>query len=463
MKVLLINPREKGNINTRLPESLNRAQGAYQPLGISYIAAVLEEDGFTVEILDLQAEDLTVDEARASISASKPDVVGITAMTSTLQGALEAARLAKEAGAVVVLGGPQMAAYPKETLSYDYVDYGVIGEGEYVMRDLVRAIKAGKKPDMPGVVWKSADGVVGGEGFGLVEDLDALPVPARHLLDMGKYHCAITERKFTTIISSRGCPYNCGFCFKQPCDRFPRYRSPAKVVDEMEECAKMYGTRWFMFYDDTIGVRREHIEGICNEIIKRRLDVVWESPMRVNNVDERLLTLMRRAGCVRLRYGVESADEGILRLMRKGITVSQVRSVFEQTRKAGIETFGYFIIGYAHETVETIRKTIDLAKELDPDWVMFTVATPYPQTHLNDLAVEEGLIGGDYWRLFTLGGQTSRIPYFVKDSDKWVKKAYREFYLRPRFILRKIMRLNSLDMLRRYVDGAVGIVYFDMD
>jgi len=463
MKVLLVNPREKGNINTRLPESLNRAQGVYQPLGASYIAAVLEGDGHEVGILDIPAENLTVDEARDRISRFRPDVVGVTAMTSTLRGALEAARLGKDAGATVVIGGPQMSVYPGETLSYDYVDYGVVGEGEYVMRELISALQAGSEAKIPGLVRRIGGKVVVDGGYGLVADLDALPSPARHLLPMDKYYCAITDRKFTTIVSSRGCPYKCGFCFKQPCDSHPRYRSPGKVVDEMEECVRKYGTKWFMFYDDTIGVRREHLSGICEEIIGRGLDIKWESPIRVNNVDEELLKLMRKAGCVRLRYGVESGDEGILRLMRKGITPGQVREVFKRTREAGIETFGYFIIGYAHENPSTMRRTIDFAKELEPDWVMFTLATPYPRTHLYDLAVEAGLVVGDYWRDFTLGKDMPRIPYFVDGADEWVKRAYREFYIRPGYILRKLSKLNSLDMLRLYANGAKGIISFDMN
>ncbi len=463
MRVLLVNPREKGNINTRLPESLNRAQGVYQPLGVSYIAAVLEAAGHEAGILDIQAENLTVDEARARIAGWRPDVVGVTSMTSTLPGALEAARLGKEAGATVVLGGPQMSVYPEETLSYGCVDYGVVGEGEYAMAALVSGLQAGSVPKIPGLVRRVGGKVVVDGGYGLVEDLDALPYPARHLLPMDKYYCAITDRKFTTIVSSRGCPYRCGFCFKQPCDSHPRYRSPSKVVDEMEECARKYGTRWFMFYDDTIGVRKEHLSGICEEIIRRGLDVKWESPVRVNNVDPGLLKLMREAGCVRLRYGVESGDEGILKLMRKGITPGQVREVFRATREAGIETFGYFIIGYAREDRATMRRTIDFAKELDPDWVMFTVATPYPRTHLYDLAVEAGLVAGDYWRDFTLGKDMPRIPYFVDGADEWVKRAYREFYLRPGYVMRKLMKLDSLDKLRLYASGARGIISFDMN
>jgi anaerobic magnesium-protoporphyrin IX monomethyl ester cyclase len=462
MKVLLIYPRDEENINTRLPGSLNRAQGLYPPLGLSYLAAVLEESNHDVRILDVPALNLTVDETRKEIFDFKADVAGVTCMTSTIKGSLAAARIAKESGAKVVLGGPQLAVYPEDTVSYDFVDYGVVGEGDYVMRDLVNALESGKNVSaIKGLVYKKG-GRTHVNGFGLVDDLDTLPLPARHLLPMDNYDCVITKRPFVTMVSSRGCPYRCGFCFKQPSDTVVRFRSPERVVDEIEHCIDRYKTRWVMFYDDTLGAKREHVTGICNGILERGLDIEWETPMRVNNVDRELLQLMHKAGCRRLRYGVESGDEDILKVMRKGITIDKVREVFKITDEIGIETFAYFIIGYAHETPVTIRKTINLAKELDSDWTMFTVATPYPKTNLYDLALEAGIVKGDYWRDFTLGKKRERIPYFVEDSDKWVKQAYKEFYLRPKYVWKKLRRLRSLETLRKYIDGATGVVLFNM-
>ena len=461
MKVLLTYSRDEENINTRLPGSLNRAQGLYPPLGLAYVAAVLEESGHEVRILDVPALNLTLDEMRKEILDFKADVAGITCMTSTIKGSLEAARIAKESGAIVVMGGPQLAVYPKETISYKFIDFGVVGEGEYVMRDLLTALESGNVSKVKGLVYKK-DGKTHVNGYRVVEDLDSLPLPARHLLPVERYDCVITKRPFVTMVSSRGCPYRCGFCFKQPSDTVVRFRKPAKVVDEMEHCIERYKTRWVMFYDDTLGAKKEHVTGICNEILERGLDIEWESPMRVNNVDKELLQLMHRAGCRRLRYGVESGDEGILKLMRKGITIENVKKVFKLTDEVGIETFAYFIIGYAHETPETIRKTINLAKELDSDWTMFTVATPYPKTNLYELALEAGIVKGDYWRDFTLGKKQERIPYFVEDSDRWVKQAYKEFYLRPRYVWKKLKRLRSLDTLKKYIDGATGVVLFNM-
>lgn len=463
MKILLVNPMDSGNINTRLPASLNAAQGVYPPLGLAYIAAVLEQNNQSVIILDCKALNCTSDDIRNFIAKSKPDIVGVTAMSSTLMGALEVAKIAKEFKAIVVVGGSQLAAYPIETLSYDYIDYGIIGEGEYTMLELVQALE--NKSDISsirGLIYKREIDCIVSNGERIVENIDSLPVPARHLLPMDLYHCVITETPFTTMISSRGCPSKCGFCFKQPSDKKIRFRDPVKIVDEMEELVNKYHVKEIMFYDDSIAIRRNHIIGICEEIFKRNLKVKWESPARIDNMDFNLLRMMNKAGCIRLRYGVESGNERILKLMHKGITLDKIKDVFKMTKDLGIETFAYFIIGYATETPETIRDTINFAKKLNPDWVMFTIATPYPHTDLYEISSKEKLIPENYWRDFTLGVRTDRLPYLVNDAEAWIARAYKEFYLRPLYIINKLLKLNSFDTLKKYIRGSKGVLAFKM-
>lgn len=462
MKVLLIRYHDRGDINTRLPESLNKVQGVLPPLGIAYIASVLEKAGYEVKILDVTALNLTTQEVCLKIKDEAPEIVGITAMTSSIRGTLEAAKLAKDFGAITVIGGPHMAIYPEETLSYDFVDYGIIGEGEYPMLELVEAIE-GRQPiqNIKGLVYKEDGKVRINEAY-IVTDLDKIPFPARHLLPMGKYSSIIGLHPVTTMISTRGCPYHCGFCFKGPSDKKYRTRSAQNVVDEMELVVKEYGVREIMFYDDILTLKREHIINICNEILKRGLKIKWESPARVDNVDFELLRLMRKAGCMRLRYGVESGEPDILKLMKKGITLGMVRDALNWTKKAGIETFVYFMVGYIHETPQTIKKTISLAKNLNPNLIMFTVTTPYPGTHLYETAQREGLIDGDYWKQFTLGLRDDRLPYFVPDAEKWVRKAYRSFYFRPNYIVKRLFKIRSWDDVKKHIQAAKGLLSFRM-
>jgi len=423
--------------------SLNKAQGVYPPLGIAYIAACLEREGYEVEILDSLAENLTVQETKERIKRAGPDVVGVTAMTPTVQGALEVLRLTKEVdkGIVTVIGGVQLSVYPKETVSYTYVDYGIIGEGEQAMVELLAHPNNNK--------------IHIGEPN---RDLSSLPFPARHLLPMDKYSSIIMEQPMTTMITARGCPFHCSFCFKDKYLQVYRTRTSKDVVDEMEECIKRYRVKEIAFYDDCFPDRK-HLVNICNEIIDRGLKVSWETPQRVDLVDIELLKLMKRAGCVCIRYGVESGSQRILDLMNKGTTLNEIEDAFKWTKSAGIGMLAYFMIGYLTENECTIRETIEFAKKLNPDWAMFTVSIPPPMTKLMEQSAD--IVNTDYWRGFTLG-EEGKIPYLVADADKLCEKAYKGFYFRPSYILKRLAKLRSYDQIKKYIRGSIALLRFKM-
>jgi len=458
MKILLIRYHDKGNINTRLPESLNEAQGVYPPLGIAYVAANLEKNGYEVKILDVQALNLVSEEAREAILREKANIVGITCMTPNFAGALEAARFSKESGAIVVLGGPQICTYPKESIDFDFIDYAIEGEAEEAFVKLAKAVERGKSIEkVKGLVY-TKNGKIHSNGPVLVMDLDSIPMPAWHLLPMGKYKCIIAKKPFVTMMAGRGCPFKCGFCFKSPSDRIHRTHSPKKIVDEIEYLIRRYKIKEVMFYDDTFTLERDHVEGICNEILRRGIKISWEAPTRLNTVDRDILKLMKKAGCFRLRFGIESGDPRILKIMRKGITLDMARRVLKWAREIGIQRFAYFIIGYYSDTPQSMRRTINFAKEIDPDWVMFTAATPLPKTNLFDLCLHDGLVDENYWLDFMKGKNDGRMDYLVPHTDKWIRRAYIEFYFRPSFIIRKIMNLGNLLEFVNYMRGAIAIL-----
>lgn len=462
MNIALIRYHDEGNINTRLPESLNKNQGVLPPLGLAYIAGSLERAGHNVKIIDAIAENLTRNEVEEKIIGFKPRVVGVTCMTPTIRGALEACRIAKECGAIVVIGGVHLEAYPRETLSYDFIDYGIIGEGEESVIELLDAIENSKSVDgIRGLVYKKNNEIELNLPR-IVEKIDEIPFPARHLLPMEKYNSIISLYPMTTMITMRGCPFRCGFCFKRETDKMIRVRNYMKVVDEMEYVVKQFKVKEIMFYDDTFTCNKSHVIDICNEILRRGLRVKWETPTRVDVIDDNLLRLMKKAGCKRLRFGVESGDPGILKLMNKNIDIEMVKKAVRMTQMSGIEVFGYFIIGYANDTPETMQRTINLAKELNCDLVMFTVATPCPKTHLYYLALEKKVVDCDYWREFTLGKINYRFPYFVADADNWVRKAYQSFYFRPRYIFKQLFKIRSWDDIKKRWWALKGLALFSV-
>lgn len=460
MRVHLIRYHDLGNINTRLPQSLNKRQGVLPPLGLAYIASSLERAGHEVRLIDAIAENLTKEEVRQRIREFSPKVVGVTAMTPTFKGAMEAAQIAKEEGAITVMGGVHMALFAAETLTYDYVDYGVIGEGEETIIDLCDAIENDKAvSSIEGLAYKNGSEIKVGSPK-LIANLDDLPFPAYNLLPMHLYSSIIGYDTATTMMGSRGCPYKCTFCYKTPSDKKYRRRNVKSIVDEIEHVMDKYNVKEIMFYDDLMP--KPYVHELCNELLERKVKVAWEVPQRVNLVDRESLHLMKRAGCRMLRYGVEQGDPDMMQIIEKRTTQNEVINAFKWTHEAGIETFAYFIVGYINETDETMRSTVDLAKAIDPKYVMFTKAVPLPDTKLMDDAVKQGFIKSDYWQNFVLGKEMEPIIPFVANADEWVKRAYREFYFRPKRILRQLSSLKSFDDIRKSFDAFWGMLFFKM-
>lgn len=460
MKVQLIRYHDLDNTNTRLAQSLNKKQGVLPPLGIGYIASSLEKAGHKVDIIDAIALALSKEQVLERIRKFNPKVVGITAMTPTIKGALEVAELAKTTGAITVMGGVHMSILPLETLQYDTVDFGIIGEGEESMVELCNALEKDESyENIDGLCFKK-DGRINIGQPKIISDLDSLPMPAFHLLPMKKYSSIIGLDPTCTMMGSRGCPYQCGFCYKTPSDKKYRIRSVEKIVDEIKFLIKNYQVKEIMFYDDIMP--KDYARALSEEIISRNVKIKWQTPQRVNLVDPELLKLMAKAGCRILRFGVEQGDPDQMEFVEKRINPEQVKAAFRDAKKVGISTFAYFIIGYINETEQTMQATIDLAKDLDPRYVMFTKAVPLPNTPLMYQSVEQGLVSPDYWTKFTLGEKLDPMPSLVPNADQWVKKAYRSFYLRPKRILEQIVSIRSFSDLQKSIDAMIGILSFKM-
>jgi len=461
MKVLLIR-HHRPSINTRLSESINQIQGVYPPLGIAYIAAVLEEK-HEVTILDTQALNLTRDEIKQSIQKINPDVVGITCMTPTIRASLEISELTKEVSddIITVLGGPHLSAFPKETLTYDHVDFGVVGEGEIVFPGLLTALEGENQlNEIDGLVFKKNGEIKFNSPKKYVKDLDSLPFPARHLLPNKKYYSIHADYPFTTLMTSRGCPFNCGYCFRDIFNRKLRFRSAKNVVDEIELCLEMrFKEIWF--YDDVFTFNKKRVAEICSEILNRGLDFKWTAISRVDTVDYDLLKKMKKAGCYRIRYGVESGNQEILDLMNKRITLNMVKKTIKLTKKLGIETLCFFMIGYPGENSEKIKETIDFSIKIDPNWVMFSNAIPFPKTNFLELAYKKGLLKDrNYWDKFVLNKTDEKIPYSFPNLDRWVEFAFKRFYFRPKFVLKTILNLKSIRQNQRYILGLRALINY---
>tara|TARA_B100000315_G_scaffold8245_1_gene8156 strand:- start:9582 stop:10997 length:1416 start_codon:yes stop_codon:yes gene_type:complete len=471
MKVLLINPPRENEIIGNNPSIIEEERGNNPPLGLLYIAAYLEKyTNHNIKIIDSQVEKLDYISLELRIGSIKPEIVGITAMTMTMIDVIKTVDIVKriDCNIKVVLGGPHVHLFPEETICLKGIDYLVLGEGEQTFKELIDNMGDEQKlRNMPGIVFKNNHKIINAGIRPLIKNIDEIPFPARHMVSYKNYTSLLSKGNIvTTVFTSRGCPYSCTFCDRPHLGRLFRARSPENVVDELEECVRM-GIYDFLFYDDTFSVNKKRVIDICNEIIKRKLDIAWDVRTRVDNVNEEILKLMKKAGCNGIHYGIEAGSEKILKVLDKGITIEKAESVFELTRKYRIPILAYFMIGNPTETIDNINTTFKVMKMLKPDYVHLTILTPFPGTKIYFDGLKSGIIKRDYWREFAKNPSPDFIPphwdeiFNKNELNDLLIKGYKSFYLRPLYILQRISHLKSFNELKK--KAAAGFKVFAMN
>jgi len=425
---------------------------AYPPLGILYLASVLEKEGIEVNIIDCPARGSGTKEVAHAIEKEKPSIVGISATTPQTRTTVQLAKTLKKnfgRGMVIGLGGAHVTADPDFINRFPYFDFALTGEGEITFTRIVKEILKGKK--IKGIYHGKAPA-----------NLDDIPFPARHLIDNDLYFMPIHGKKFTSILGSRGCPYNCLYCSRPVIGRNVRYRSPRNVIDEMEECIREYGIEWFQFVDDTMTLNRNHTIQFCEEVIDRKLEVEWGCQTRVDLVDENLLMTMYTSGCREISFGVESGNERIRKILRKSFSTETVFKAFKLCRKIGIETVAFFMLGLPTETTKELFQTVNFGKKIDASYIAVHVTTPFPGSDLFTLAINEESIPIDIWDKYTRNEFGNNLPTYVpntltrKSLLEAQKQAYRNFYFRPQYILRRLfLDTHSMKKLKQDLRTAL--------
>ncbi|MFY9638854.1 MAG: radical SAM protein [Methanobacterium sp.] len=431
MKVLMINP----------PYSSSKYKFiglVAPPLGIAYIAAMLERNGVEVKILDSPALEYGHEAVKKEIQAYSPDIVAITSVTPTIGSALKTAQISKEAcpNAITVLGGYHPTFTYQEVLKNDFVDIVVCGEGEQTMVELVDAVENGKNlRDVNGLATENFKT----PSRGIIEDLDSIPFPARHLLPMDEYKILNMKLTTGTIVSGRGCPYKCSFCASSAMHgQKLRLRSAENVVDEMEHLVNDHNIEMVAFMDDTFTLNKKRVYEICEAIKDRGLDNYWGCTARVDTISEELLKTMKDAGCITMFLGVESADQQFLNEVNKMININRIKKTFELTKKYNMRTIASVVLGMPGDTKRSILSTIKFVKTLEPSYAVFSLATPYPGTDFYLKAASENLIKINDWSKYTLLSPVlETVDCSLEELKKLQKKAFKEFYLRPSYIARR--------------------------
>jgi anaerobic magnesium-protoporphyrin IX monomethyl ester cyclase len=400
MRVVLVNPSFQAHVRRIAQTTVG------PPLGLAYLAGGLRLAGHNVQIVDANALGLAPEEAAAAALATRPDLLGVTATTPTLHLAAAIAAAAKRTRPelITVVGGPHATALPERTLrECPEFDYVAAGEAEQSFPALVTLLDAGDLDaahQLRGFAWRAPDGAIHDTGLPEpLEDLDALPTPARDLLPMGRYR-TVDSDTFTTMLAMRGCPCPCSYCaVPEMFGRRMRYRSPSAVAAEMEDVHRRFGVDFLSFVDDTFTTRRKWVLDLCDELERRGLSrrLRWVCLTRADMVDVDLLRRMRAAGCVRVEMSIESGSDTGRAYLRKGLTEAAILRGYHAAREAGLSTMGFLILNIPGETRQDILRSLDLALRADPDFLQVSFLTPYPGTRLRADAEANGWISTDNW------------------------------------------------------------------
>lgn len=407
------------------------------PLGILYLSRILEEKGHTVEIIDFCAEPL--DETRLRKAILSSDAFGMSVLTFTLENAIKLSDLVREIDTDIpfVIGGPHCSLYPKQSLSALNADISVEGEGEEVILDIAEVL-TGKKElsELHGVCYRKGDEIKAGKPPKIIENLDSIPFPARHLVKGYKYGhilgAKFVKGKFTSMITSRGCPHKCRFCTRQfiGMNRC-RVRSAENVIEEFRELNEA-GYDSVMMVDDDFLTNRERASKIMDTLIKERIEMELWVQGRCDSADRNLYEKMRDAGVRGISFGVESGNQDVLDYYNKRIKLDEIRKAVNLSREMGFFTLGNFILGAPFETKRHFENTIKFAESLPLDAVAFFTLEYEAGSQLWGEAVMEGKIVPEEYLVFS--DSRRGLSEFTKEEiEAYCKIAHKRFYLRPKY------------------------------
>jgi anaerobic magnesium-protoporphyrin IX monomethyl ester cyclase len=426
MRILLINPAPTGTL---------KATGVlFPPLGLLYVAAYAEKEGHQVAV-----RDLAVRRKKEEIDFKKYDMVGISTDTTRHRLALQLAKKAKANGCTVVMGGPHPGYVDEEILSTQRVDFIVRGEGEVTFSELVAALekKNGQFDSIPGISFFSNGTLVRTPPRPFIEDLDSLPLPARHLIHIDDYQrTKIGDRPITPVITSRGCPYRCVFCASSHFwGTKIRARSVASVLKEIEEVYHRYHFNAVAFVDDTFNLIPKRVIEICHGIVERKLDLWWWCLSRVDLLlkNQDMVQEMVRAGAKSVFIGVESSSPRTLEELRKGIHVEETVRTVEMLKRNNLGIHASYILGGLDDTVKTIHDTIRFAKRLDTNVAQFAILTPYPGTAIYQQVKDRIFKWRSPWSFFDMQHLVFKHNHLSFIRMEWLLlKAHLLYYTRSK-------------------------------
>ena len=435
-----------------------------EPWSITYMAGA----GYQSYLRNLvSATGKVWQEVRQVIEMHRPQVVGISTKSANFPCVRMVAGIAKESDprTVVIVGGPHPSTVGTEVLRCPDIDIGVRGEGERTLVELLQAIGRQASLDgIPGVVFRKNGAFIENPPRPVIKDLDSLSFPHAHAREVLTDFAAYPLDAFSSIFSTRGCPFNCFFCgSRYVWGRHVRHRSVENVLREINALRSL-GIREIHFEDDTFGVSRERIRSLCSALAKDCPGLRWSCEMHVNLVDDAIIQQMRTSGCFMIRLGIESGSDQILKAMRKGFTIEKALAAARSIKNHGITLFSFFMIGFPQETEETIRDTMRAIEQTDSDSVIYSIFTPYPGTEAFEYCRLTGMIDETFdvslynhqspANHFSLGLSRERFRELAGQVERTIHRRNFRNRIKRIFSGRTLVRLRELGLrqsVRRFV------------
>jgi len=433
------------------------------PLSLAYLVSFIDKSKHTIKVEDCIAKSISLEDLKKIIVDFKPDIVGVTATTISYEKARRVVSLAKSINkkTITMMGGAHVSAIGKMVIEENVdLDVAIFGEGEITFKELTdRLEKKEKISDVEGTIVRTDGKIRINKPRGLIQDLDIVPIPDRDLFgDLKVYsHTPLRGTGFiASVMTSRGCPFNCHYCDQSVFTRKWRANSADYVIKELKLLKEKYGVDAISFEDDNFALSKERTIEICKKMIDQNLNLKWSCSARVDRMDDELLLWMRKAGCRSIYIGIESGNQEMLDFINKNITLGQISKAVRMIKKHGIEVYGSFIIGLPKETKKMINQTINFALKLPLDGVSFNLFTPYPNTSLTMVCEDYGTSVKGWENYSDHSGKVAYIPngmtkeYLLEKQ----KEAYRKFYVRPVYVLTHLHYVFSKGFIKKSLEAV---------
>jgi len=473
-KILLINPPQENVLQAGIEDDFIDIIGYYPPLGLMYLATILKNNGYDVEIVDCVPMKINYSDLEEIIINLKPYIVGITTFTMSMVDVLFTANIVKRLNSdtYVVLGGHHVLLYPNESVRYQNIDYILQGEADYTFLELIKTLESGENIEelkkIEGIGFCKNDQNYLNPIKPIIRKLDELPFPDRTLLPMNLYKSIVGRNKMVaTVMSSRGCPYLCTYCYTP--SKMYRSRSTENIINEIKYLYAI-GYKEVFFFDDLFAIKPEKVIEFSKELVKNNIKIDWSFRGRINSITPELLNEVSKAGIHRIQFGIESGVDKTLVKVKKGITTEQIKQVIKMCKKAKITTIGNFMIGLPDESQEDILQTLKFSRKIGLNYAQYSILVPYPFTEVYTEGLQKGVFKNDFWLDFAKNPienkSNFKVQYWTQNVSeeflfKTIKKSFKRFYFRPVTVFNKLKEIKTFRELIYAIKGALEVFKFN--